>query len=63
MPVEPKCPIRYGDPCSLCVPGATGPQDCQLVALVRDDPELMELRREMIARKKGENRSRGASNN
>ncbi|EEI28191.1 hypothetical protein HMPREF0294_0371 [Corynebacterium glucuronolyticum ATCC 51867] len=45
------------------MPGATGPQDCQLVALVRDDPELMELRREMIARKKGENRSRGASNN
>ncbi|WP_423777408.1 DUF6767 domain-containing protein [Corynebacterium pyruviciproducens] len=62
MPVEPKCPIRFGDPCSLCVPGATGPQDCQLVALVRDDPDLMELRCEMIARKKGENSVAGDSN-
>ena len=22
---EPTCPIRIGDACSLCVPGATGP--------------------------------------
>ncbi|WP_368502215.1 DUF6767 domain-containing protein [Corynebacterium sp.] len=43
----PRCPIREGDPCSLCVPGATGPQDCQLVALVRDDPELRELQSQM----------------
>lgn len=37
---EPKCPVRPGDPCSLCYPGATGPQDCGLVWLVREDPEL-----------------------
>jgi hypothetical protein len=34
------CPIRTGEPCSLCVPGATGPQDCGLVYLVQDDPEM-----------------------
>lgn len=52
-PVEPKCPIRIGDSCSLCVPGATGPQDCSLVALVMSDPDLREqlaeLRREHAA--------------
>lgn len=37
---EPQCPVRPGDPCSLCYPGATGPQDCGLVWLVREDPEL-----------------------
>ena len=37
---EPKCPVRPGDRCSLCYPGATGPQDCGLVWLVREDPEL-----------------------
>jgi len=39
---EPKCPIRPGDACSLCVPGASGPQDCGLVYLVMSDPELRE---------------------
>ena len=39
MPV-PMCPIRIGDACSLCVPGATGPEDCPLVAEVMRDPEL-----------------------
>ncbi|MFL6091992.1 DUF6767 domain-containing protein [Corynebacterium durum] len=24
----------------MCVPGATGPHDCTLVALVREDPDL-----------------------
>ena len=47
---DPQCPIRIGDSCSLCVPGATGPQDCPLVAEVMRDPELRErlaaLRRE-----------------
>ena len=46
----PQCPIRIGDACSLCVPGATGPQDCALVTLVMEDPDLRErlaeLRRE-----------------
>ncbi|HEU5268607.1 MAG TPA: DUF6767 domain-containing protein [Jatrophihabitans sp.] len=36
----PQCPIRRGEPCTLCVPGATGPQDCGLVYLVMSDPEL-----------------------
>lgn len=39
---QPKCPIRTGDPCNLCVPGASGPQDCGLVWLVKSDPELAE---------------------
>jgi len=37
---EPGCPIRPGDACSLCVPGASGPQDCGLVYLVMSDPDL-----------------------
>ncbi|MGB3953747.1 MAG: DUF6767 domain-containing protein [Brooklawnia sp.] len=39
----PRCPLRPADPCSLCQPGATGPQDCGLVYLVMDDPELRDL--------------------
>ncbi|TIC88446.1 hypothetical protein E8D34_05880 [Nocardioides sp. GY 10113] len=49
----PQCPIRLGEPCTLCSPGATGPQDCGLVWLVMDDPDLRErlaeLRRERAA--------------
>lgn len=41
-----KCPLRPGDPCSLCVPGSSGPQDCQTVRLVMGDPEMRELLRE-----------------
>jgi hypothetical protein len=37
---EAQCPIRPGDACSLCQPGATGPQDCGLVYLVMSDPDL-----------------------
>lgn len=37
---EARCPIRLGEPCSLCHPGASGPQDCGLVWLVMQDPEL-----------------------
>ena len=37
---EAKCPIRPGDACSLCQPGATGPQDCGLVYLVMSDDDL-----------------------
>jgi hypothetical protein len=40
--VEPRCPIRLGEACSLCSPGATGPQDCGLVYLVMEDPDLRE---------------------
>ncbi len=56
---EPKCPIRVGDPCSLCFPGASGPQDCGLVYLVQSDPELREqlaALREQLAAKRGEAR-------
>ena len=48
-PPSPRCPIRIGEPCSLCVPGATGPQDCGLVYLVQSDPEMRE---ELAARRR-----------
>ncbi|SNU01990.1 hypothetical protein SAMN06298212_1226 [Ruaniaceae bacterium KH17] len=37
---QAECPIRPGDPCSLCFPGADGPENCGLVYLVQDDPEM-----------------------
>jgi hypothetical protein len=46
----PQCPIRVGEPCTLCLPGATGPQDCGLVWLVQDDPEM----RADLARRRSE---------
>jgi hypothetical protein len=49
----PKCPVRVGEPCTLCVPGATGPHDCGLVYLVQDDPEM----REELARRRRAARS------
>jgi hypothetical protein len=39
---EAKCPMCPGDPCSLCVSGASGPQDCGLVYLVMSDSDLRE---------------------
>jgi hypothetical protein len=49
--VAARCPLRPGDFCTLCVPGATGPQDCPTVAEVMRDPvlreRLAELRREV----------------
>lgn len=45
----PKCPLRPGDPCTLCVPGASGPHDCQTVRLVLEDPELRALWRQKNA--------------
>ena len=45
---EPVCPVR-GGPCSLCVPGVEGPQDCGLVYLMMNDPDLLELRRVQLA--------------
>ncbi|MDO4411876.1 DUF6767 domain-containing protein [Cutibacterium sp.] len=38
--VVPKCPLRPGDPCSLCQLYVTGPQDCGLVYLVMGDDAL-----------------------
>ena len=34
------CPIRPGDPCTLCQLDVTGPADCPLVYLVMTDPDL-----------------------
>ena len=52
----PQCPIRLGEPCTLCFPGATGPQDCGLVYLVESDDEmreqLAERRRAVFAARK-----------
>ncbi|WP_414703473.1 DUF6767 domain-containing protein [Propionicimonas sp.] len=39
---QPKCPIRNGEPCSLCFPGADGPQNCGLVYLVASDADLQD---------------------
>lgn len=36
----PQCPIRPGEPCTLCQVSVTGPQDCGLVYLVMSDPDL-----------------------
>lgn len=51
--VAARCPLRPGDSCTLCVPGATGPQDCPTVAEVMRDPvlreRLAELQREARA--------------
>jgi hypothetical protein len=38
--VDPRCPLRPDDPCTLCHPEATGPQDCMTVAIVMDDEDL-----------------------
>ncbi|WP_433606238.1 DUF6767 domain-containing protein [Dactylosporangium sp. CA-139114] len=37
---DARCPLRRGEPCTLCVPGATGPADCPTVYLVMSDPDL-----------------------
>lgn len=36
----PMCPLRFGEPCTLCQAFVTGPEDCQTVKLVMEDPEL-----------------------
>ncbi|MFP5417211.1 MAG: DUF6767 domain-containing protein [Actinomycetes bacterium] len=41
--VEPRCPLRPGDACSLCTPGADGPHNCGLVYLMMNDEELRAL--------------------
>ncbi|WP_338088368.1 DUF6767 domain-containing protein [Nanchangia anserum] len=37
---DAECPLRPGDPCTLCQAFVTGPHDCQTVRLVMDDPDL-----------------------
>ena len=36
----PKCPLRLGESCTLCNPGATGPEDCPTVYAVLTDADL-----------------------
>jgi hypothetical protein len=52
-PVEAQCPVRPGEPCSLCTPGATGPHDCGLVYLVMRDADL----RDELARLRAQHRA------
>ena len=56
-PPQPKCPIRLGEPCSLCFPGADGPNNCGLIYLVQSDPDLVE----QLAAKRAERRTSAAS--
>ena len=51
---EVLCQVRLGEPCRLCVPGATGPQDCGLVYLVMTDPDLREELARMRAERLGQ---------
>lgn len=51
-PHDSRCPIRLGEPCSLCYPGATGPADCGLVYLVRNDPDLWAERGRMLTQRR-----------
>jgi hypothetical protein len=37
---DARCPVRPGQPCTLCQLDVTGPQDCPLVYLVMTDEEL-----------------------
>jgi len=48
--VQPLCPIRPGEPCTLCQVSVTGPQDCGLVYLVMGDPELRDGVRQFTSR-------------
>ena len=40
MAATPRCPIRPGEPCTLCQIDVTGPEDCGLVYLVMSDDHL-----------------------
>lgn len=47
---DARCPLRPGEPCTLCQVSVTGPQDCGLVYLVMGDDELrVELSRHRLA--------------
>lgn len=53
---QPECPLRFGEPCTLCQAYVSGPEDCQTVALVMSDPELRKLwterRKKYLAQKR-----------
>ncbi len=52
------CPLRPGQPCTLCHPEAhNGPQDCPTVAIVMDD---VDLRAELARRRREYAASAGA---
>lgn len=63
---SPQCPIRFGEPCTLCQAFVTGPEDCQTVALVMSDPELHEewvrRRQEFNAKKRAKRLAQQANN-
>ncbi|MER7419531.1 DUF6767 domain-containing protein [Micromonospora peucetia] len=47
---DARCPLRPGEPCTLCQLDVTGPQNCPLVYLVIGDDELREgLHRSQLA--------------
>lgn len=39
---DAECPIRPGEPCTLCQLDVSGPEDCPLVYLVMNDDDLRE---------------------
>jgi hypothetical protein len=54
-----QCPLRPGQACTLCLPGATGPQDCGAVYLMFSDPELRaELHRRTVAERENRHGAR-----
>jgi hypothetical protein len=46
-PAPAQCPVRPGDACMLCHPGASSPETCGLVYLVMTDPALRAELREL----------------
>lgn len=53
----PACPIRDGEPCSLCFPGADGPENCGLVYLVRTDDDMKEQWQEHLRKQAAQRRA------
>ncbi len=47
---DARCPVRPGEPCTLCQLDVAGPQDCPLVYLVMNDADLREQLRATTAR-------------
>jgi hypothetical protein len=50
---DARCPLRPGEPCTLCQASTTGPQDCPLVYLVMTDDELRAGLQEVLRRGRG----------
>ena len=55
---DAQCPIRPGEPCTLCQLDVTGPQDCPLVYLVMSDPDQRDELHEYRLRARGAERVR-----